>query len=118
GLNHPVRILDAWSVTNPDSTIPALSLINPNDELRPSTYFLESGSYLKLRQIEFGYSLPQKVLSDLGVARIRLALSAQNLLGFHKENGPDAFTGIDPESPAANAYIRPQIFLFTLDVSL
>ncbi|MAZ27702.1 MAG: SusC/RagA family TonB-linked outer membrane protein [Cytophagaceae bacterium] len=118
GVNHPTRLLNAWSPSNPDSSIPALSLINPNDELRASTYFLESGSYLKLRQIEFGYNIPESALSVVGVKRARVALSAQNLISLRKWWGDDAYTGIDPESPAANSYVRPQMFFLNLNVSL
>lgn len=117
-LNHPSRILDAWSPTNTDSSIPALSLMNPNDELRVSTYFLESGSYLKLRQVEFGYNLRSNFLSKLNIKNARFSLSAQNIINLRKWWGDDAYTGIDPESPAANAYVRPQIFLFGVNVSL
>ena len=118
GVNHPKRILDAWSPANPDSDIPALSLMNTNDELRTSTYFLESGSYLKLRQIEIGYNLGENTLSTIGFTRGRISLSAQNLLNFHKWWGDDEFTGIDPESPAANSYLRPQIFLLGVNLSI
>ncbi|MBC9795722.1 SusC/RagA family TonB-linked outer membrane protein [Sinomicrobium weinanense] len=118
GVNHPTRILNAWSPANPDSDIPALSLINPNDELRASTYFLESGSYLKLRQVEIGYNIPESVLSKIGVQKARLSVSAQNIVNIRKWWGDDAYTGIDPESPAADAYVRPQVFLFGVNVSL
>ncbi|MBK5191745.1 MAG: TonB-dependent receptor [Flavobacteriaceae bacterium] len=118
GLNHPTRILNAWSPANPDSDIPALSLINPNDELRASTYFLESGSYLKMRQIEIGYSLPENVLSALRFQNARFYVSAQNIINISKSWGDDAYTGIDPESPSSGAYVRPQIFLAGINVSL
>ena len=117
GLNHPTRILNAWSPTNPDSDIPALSLINPNDELRSSTYFLESGSYLKMRQIEVGYSLPENVLSTIGFQNARLYVNAQNIINISKWWGDDAYTGIDPESPSSGAYVRPQIFIAGINVS-
>src|SRR5690606_36403095 len=59
GFNHSTRILNAFNpYTNPNSNIPAMSHSNANDENRLSTYFLESGSYFKLRHIEFGYNLP------------------------------------------------------------
>ena len=44
-LNKGQRLLNAWSTTNPDSNIPALSLSDNNNEKRVSTYWVENGSY-------------------------------------------------------------------------
>lgn len=123
GFNHQTRILDAWSPTNPDSSIPALSLINPNDELRSSTYFLESGSYLKLRHVELGYSIPIKDQSNSIVKNARIYVNAQNIINIKKWWGDDVYTGTDPENPTKAAeysspYLRPQVFLMGFDISL
>ena len=61
GKNHPTRLLDAWSFDNPDSDIPAMTNVMTNNEQRMSTYYIEDGSYLKLRNIELGYTFPAKV---------------------------------------------------------
>lgn len=116
GFNHATRILDAWSPNNPGSNIPALSLINANDERRVSTYFMESGSYLKLRHVEFGYTLSTNTLSKLGMKACRVYLNAQNIVSLKKWWGDDAYTGIDPENPSkaneySSPYVRPQIFI-------
>jgi TonB-linked SusC/RagA family outer membrane protein len=116
GFNHATRILDAWSPGNPDSNIPALSLINANDERRVSTYFMESGSYLKLRHVEFGYTLSKNALSKLGMKACRVYLNAQNIVSLKKWWGDDAYTGIDPENPSkaneySSPYVRPQMFI-------
>jgi len=61
--NKGARLLKAWDpVTNPDSNIPALSYSDTNNESRFSSYFVENGSYLKLRNIQLGYNIPQQVL--------------------------------------------------------
>lgn len=59
-LNKGKRVLDAWTPQNPNSTIPALSRDDVNNEKRVSTYFVEDGSFLKLRNIQLGYNLPEK----------------------------------------------------------
>ena len=94
------------------ATIPALSLINANDERRVSTYFMESGSYLKLRQIELGYTLPMNIMSRLGMKECRLYVNAQNIVNLKKWWGNDAYTGTDPENPTksgeySSPYVRP-----------
>lgn len=122
GFNHATRLLDAWTPDNPDSTIPALSMQNPNDERRLSTYFMESGSYLKLRHIELGYSMPQTLISKVGISNARLSVNAQNIVNLHKWWGDNAYTSIDPENPSkageySSPYVRPQVFLVGLDIT-
>ena len=94
-LNKGQRLLDAWSSTNPNSNIPALSLSDNNNEKRVSTYWVENGSYLKLRTIQLGYNLPKSMTNRLAMQRLRFYLSAQNLLTIHSKS----FTGVDPENP-------------------
>ena len=88
-------MLDAWSPKNPDSDITALSRSDLNNEKRVSTYFIENGSFLKLRNIQIGYNLPEKVLEKMKMSRMRFYLSAQNLLTIQSRD----FTGVDPENP-------------------
>lgn len=94
-LNKGARILDAWSPTNPNSNIPALSLNDNNNEQRLSSYYVENGSYLKLRMAQIGYNLPENALEKLHMQRWRFYLSAQNLFTIKSRK----FTGVDPENP-------------------
>ena len=122
GFNHPFRLMGAWSPANPNSTIPALSMINPNEERRVSTYFMESGSYLKLRHIELGYTLPAGILSRISMKEARFYVNAQNIVNLKKWWGKDAYTGVDPENPTkageySSPYVRPQMFITGVRVS-
>ena len=94
-LNKGTRLLDAWSPTNTGSNIPALTLSDNNNEKRVSTYWVENGSYLKLRTIQLGYNFPKSIASKLFMERLRMYVSAQNLFTIHSSN----FTGVDPENP-------------------
>ena len=94
-LNKGTRLLDAWTTTNPQSNIPALSLSDNNNEKRVSTYWVENGSYLKLRTVQLGYNLPNRISKKLYMERLRFYVSAQNLLTIKSKN----FTGVDPENP-------------------
>lgn len=69
GENYGTRMLDAWTPTNTGSTIPAMSINNYNDEGRFSTYYVESGSYMKIRNIELGYTIPKNVLAKVRMSR-------------------------------------------------
>ena len=111
-LNKGVRALDAWTPANPNSDIPALTTSDTNNEGRVSSYFIEDGSYVKLRTVQIGYNLPQSVNEKLHVDRIRFYVSAQNLLTIKSSK----FTGADPENPGFN-YPIPLNLTFGLNVS-
>jgi len=111
-LNKGVRLLDAWSPSNPNSDIPALTSSDTNNEGRVSSYYIENGSYVKLRTIQLGYNMPKHVVDKLHLDRIRLYASAQNLLTIKSGK----FTGADPENPGFN-YPIPLNLTFGLNVS-
>ena len=111
-LNKGKRLLDAWSATNPDSNVPALSLSDNNNEKRVSSYWVENGSYLKLRTIQFGYNFPQTISSKLAMQRLRMYVSAQNLFTIKSSS----FTGVDPENPNYG-YPIPLNITFGLNVT-
>jgi TonB-linked SusC/RagA family outer membrane protein len=96
GSNKGVRLLDAWSPANPDSDIPALTLIDSNNENRFSTYVVESGSYLKLRYFQVGYTFK---FANSNIENFRVYVGGQNLLTIKKWWGDKQFTGPDPENP-------------------
>ena len=95
GSNKGDRLLGAWTTANTSSTIPALSTMNTADEGRASSYFVENGSYLKLRNLQIGYSLPQSILSKVKMTNARIYLSGQNLLTIKSKS----LTCTDPENP-------------------
>jgi TonB-linked SusC/RagA family outer membrane protein len=103
GSNWGTRTLQAWTPTNTKSTIPALTLVNNNDEGRYSSYFLESGSYLKLRDIQLAYNL-KTVIKGVKFQRAKIYIQASNLLKFKSSS----YTGPDPENPA-NLYPIPAV---------
>ncbi len=111
-LNKGVRVLDAWSLANPGSSIPALTTSDTNNEGRVSSYYIENGSYAKLRTVQLGYNVPDAFAAKLKLERIRLYLSAQNLITIKSAN----FSGADPENPGFN-YPIPLNLTFGLNVS-
>ncbi len=116
GQNYGSRLLDSWTTTNPNSTIPAASASNVNNENRTSSYFVENTSFLKMTNLEIGYRLPVNALKSFRIQNARVYLSGQNLLTLHKGWGDNAFTGADPETPNM-AYPVPRSFTFGLNVS-
>ena len=94
-LNKGVRVLDAWTPVNRDSDIPALTTADTNNEGRLSTYYIENGSFAKMRTVQLGYNIPKSFTDKLRLDRLRLYLSAQNLLTIKSKK----FSGVDPENP-------------------
>ncbi len=113
GSNKGVRVLDAWLPNvNTSSNIPMLTTDNKGDEGRTSSYFVENGSYAKLRTLQIGYSLPAKVIEKLRMTKARFYVSAQNLLTIKSKS----LTCTDPENPNW-AYPIPTSVSFGLQVN-
>jgi TonB-linked SusC/RagA family outer membrane protein len=94
-LNKGIRVLDAWTPNNTSSTIPALTTNNTGNEGRASSYFVENGSYAKLRQLQIGYTLPASVTSKLNMSSLRFYVAGHNLLTIKSSS----LTCSDPENP-------------------
>jgi TonB-dependent starch-binding outer membrane protein SusC len=93
-FNAGTQVLNAWTPSNTNTDIPRAISSDPNQNARPSTRFLENGSYLRLKNIMLGYNIPLASLQSLtkGVVKnFRVYFSAQNILTFTK------YTGYDPE---------------------
>jgi TonB-dependent starch-binding outer membrane protein SusC len=91
-FNITQRIAEnAWTGPGSTSTYPLLSWTDGANNKMPSTRFLESGSYLRLKNVQLGYKLGASTLKSLGISSVRIYVSGQNLLTFTK------YTGLDPE---------------------
>ena len=86
------------SVKNPDSDIPA---INANGMFVYSSRVVEDGSYLRLKNISLGYTLPRKVLRKMHFDTLRVYVSADNIWTWTKYSGPD------PEVSTRNSVLTP-----------
>ncbi len=111
GANWGSRVLQAWTPQNTSSTIPALTTVDRNNEGRFSTYFIESGSYLKLRNIQIGYNL-SSAFEKLKVQNARVFIQANNLLTIKSSS----YTAPDPENPG-NGFPIPVITTVGLNIT-
>ena len=107
GSNKGNRLLGAWTTHNTGSDIPALTTNNTADEGRASSYFVENGSFLKLRNLQLGYNLPESFLKKFKMSSARVYLSGQNLLTL-KSN---SLTCPDPENPDWNYPLATSVSL-------
>jgi TonB-linked SusC/RagA family outer membrane protein len=111
GSNKGTRLLNAWTADNTSSSIPALTTNNTADEGRASTYYVENGSYAKLRTLQIGYSLPSNILKKCAMSSARVYVSGQNLLTLKSKS----LTCSDPENGNWN-YPIPMSVSFGLQV--
>lgn len=77
---------DHWSETNQDpyALWPRLSNTLVDNNNRTSTWFMRNGSFIRLKQVELGYSFPEKMMKKLWIKNLRLYLTGTNLLTFSK----------------------------------
>ena len=78
-------------VNNPTGTGPRVTLSDANDNSRFSDRYVEDGSYLKLKNVQLGYTLPSNVYQSSFLTKVRFYVSGQNLLTFTN------YSGYDPE---------------------
>ena len=84
-------LLDAWSENNTDSSIPRLSLDDPNNNIRPSSYYVENGSYVRLTNTQLGYNVSPELLGGL---KLRIYAQASNLFTITDYSGMNPQVGL------------------------
>ena len=95
-FNAGTEVLNAWTPTNTNTNIPRAASSDPNENARPSTRFVEDGSFLRLKNFIVGYNVAAPALRTLTkgtVKNLRLYVSAQNIFTFTKYKGYDPEVG-------------------------
>lgn len=112
--NHAADILNAWTPQNTNTDIPALSLTDANNEARFSTYYVQDGSYMKMKYLKLSYTLPQNITKKFGCENLNVFAQVENVFTMTK------YKGLDPEILPGEygavidngAYPRPRTFTF------
>jgi len=92
--------IQPWTPENPNTDFPRITKGSTLNSRGDSDRFLESGDFIRLKYIGFGYTIPQSVLAKSGITRARLTLSAQNIITITK------YQGLDPEFTNGNIFER------------
>lgn len=90
-INLPSSILNRWTGEGSTDSAPRFSYTSDNENYRVSDYWVEDGSFLRLRNFQVGYTLPQYLTKTLAISRVRLFVSCENMLTLTK------YSGCDPE---------------------
>jgi len=100
--NQSTDILDRWTPSNIEGQVPRANGNDPNQNRRISTRFVEDGSYLRIQNVSFGYSLPSAMLSRYNIGNVRIYLSGQNLYTLSNYSGYDPEIGSYNQNPLIN----------------
>lgn len=82
---------ERWTGEGTSNTQPRPSWTSKSNNARPSSRFLEDGSYIRLKNLQFGYTIPEKILKITGLSKARVYVSGTNLYTL------TGYTGLDPE---------------------
>lgn len=89
----PTFWLDRWTPENPSTTVPRVIIGGDYSwNYRGSTYWMQNGAFLRLKNLQLGYTLPNSLIERLNLQRVRFYANAQNLLTITD------YEGYDPES--------------------
>ncbi len=113
--NQTEKVLGRWEGEGTSNTMPRAIFNDPNNNSRVSSRFLEDGSYMRIKNVTLGYTLPGRLLKNT-FQRARIYVSAQNLFTFTK------YSGFDPEVPSNgvdyNVYPVTRVLSVGLNITL
>lgn len=90
--NYQTSILSRWTGEGSTNKYPRLTAADPNGNYsKMSDYYLESGDYTRVKLVQIGYTLPERIVSKIGASRVRFYLTGENLFTL------TGYTGYDPE---------------------
>ncbi len=89
--NQTTETLDRWTGEGTSNEMPRAIYNDPNKNTRPSDRYVEDGSYLRIKSLTLGYTLPATLTSKAQMSAVRVYASAVNLFTFTK------YSGFDPE---------------------
>lgn len=101
--NRGTSVLDAWTPSNSGASVPALSLRDANNEARMSTYFVEDGSYVKMKYLKANYELNSSVARRIGLETVNVYGQVENVFTI------TGYSGLDPELPISTFGSRQDV---------
>jgi TonB-dependent starch-binding outer membrane protein SusC len=112
GSNQWTSTLNRWTPTNPSTTMPRAVRADPAQNNRFSDRFVESAAFLRLKNVQLGYTLPKTLTQKLGfINGARVYVGGTNLLVMSK------WTGLDPEDGDRNGGLVPPVRSFTAGIT-
>lgn len=91
--NYQSFWLDRWTEANPSADLPRLTSSDPNNNQRPSDFYLQDGTFLRLRNLQVGYNFPEELLKKVKIGELRIYLTANNVFTLTEYDGFDPDIG-------------------------
>ncbi|HEX3009830.1 MAG TPA: TonB-dependent receptor, partial [Bacteroidales bacterium] len=111
--NAPYYLVeDSWTPDNTNAKYPRLSTIANGNNAWSSSWWVVNGTYLRLKNLQIGYSIPSSILQRTGINRISVYLAGTNLWTLSH------FKYIDPEMPGVNNGYYPQQKTYSLGFNI
>jgi TonB-linked SusC/RagA family outer membrane protein len=104
---------DSWSPENPNGKYPGYRVSSYRTRYDPSTFFLVDNSFVRLKNVNFSYALPQAITSRAGLKAVRVFFNGTNLFMIYSANKL-----YDPEQVLINSYPTMKNYSFGLNISL
>ncbi|MEN7550691.1 TonB-dependent receptor [Rapidithrix thailandica] len=110
----PTRWLDRWTPDNKSTELPRLTHSSRfTGNIQNSSFWIEDASFIRLKNLQIGYTLPAKVTDKLGVEKVRVYANGQNLLTW------TSFEGFDPErDPKKTQIVHPNVRIMSLGLNV
>ncbi|WP_026707118.1 TonB-dependent receptor [Flavobacterium frigidarium] len=116
GYNLLAESKNAWSPTNTNTSIPILSSKDNNNNFgRISDFYIEDGSFLRLRNVSLGYTFDNQLFNDK--VKLRVYVSAQNLFTITKYSGMDPEVGLNNFGMDLGRYPLSRIYMSGINLS-
>lgn len=104
---------DYWTEDNPNAAYPRLIAASGHNNFQNSTFWMYSAAYLRIKTLQFGYTLPKKVVDKANIDKLRFFVTGDNVFTFDRMP-----PGWDPERPSGDAEIYPIAGTFLFGVEL
>ncbi|RPD45046.1 TonB-dependent receptor [Hymenobacter sediminis] len=120
GSNQTTRVLDRWTPTNTNTSVPRAIFGDPNRNTRVSDRFIEDGSYVRLKNVTLAYTLPATITQRAAISSMRLYVTGQNLITWTDYSGYDPEVSADPFSTTGfgrDLGVYPQSRTYTVGIN-
>lgn len=105
--------LDYWTPENPNARYPRLIAESNHNNFQNSSYWVYNAAYLRLKNLQIGYTMPSRLLSNFFISGVRIYVAGDDLLTF--DHMPK---GWDPERPSGDAAYYPISSTYTFGADI
>ncbi len=119
GQKSQALLYDSWTPSNTTATVPkASNTSNFSTNTQVCSYYIEDGSFARLKNLQIGYTLPKALLNKIGVGSLRIYVQGVNLLTITKYSGLDPELGGDDRAFGSDTGNYPNVKQYLFGINL